>query len=87
VKIVWDEPKRIANLQGHGFDFADVERFDWDGAVIIPSRASSRGGPRFQAIGRLDGRVISIIYGPLGNEAISIVSMRRASLKERLRYG
>jgi uncharacterized DUF497 family protein len=87
VKIVWDEPKRLANIEGHGYDFADIERFEWSSALIIPSRASSRGGRRLQAIGRLDGRLISIIYGPLGNEAISIISMRRASLRERLRYG
>jgi len=25
VKIVWDEPKRLANLDKHGLDFADLD--------------------------------------------------------------
>jgi uncharacterized DUF497 family protein len=25
VKIVWDEPKRLANLEKHGLDFADLD--------------------------------------------------------------
>lgn len=28
MKITWDEAKRIANLQKHGFDFEDVYFFD-----------------------------------------------------------
>jgi uncharacterized DUF497 family protein len=25
MKIVWDEPKRLANLARHGMDFADLD--------------------------------------------------------------
>jgi uncharacterized DUF497 family protein len=33
--IFWDEPKRLANLDNHGLDFADIERdFDFANAVL-----------------------------------------------------
>ena len=46
MKIVWDEPKRIANFQKHGLDFADVVDFEWETAVIDDTRSS-----RMKAIG------------------------------------
>jgi hypothetical protein len=33
-RFVWDERKRTANLRKHGIDFAIVERFEFDSAVI-----------------------------------------------------
>jgi uncharacterized DUF497 family protein len=54
MKIVWDEPKRQRNIGSHGFDFADVVRFDWDDAVVKPSHASARRRGRFAATGFLD---------------------------------
>jgi uncharacterized DUF497 family protein len=34
MRIVWDEPKRQANLEKHGFDFADVSDIDWASAIM-----------------------------------------------------
>ncbi len=34
VKIIWDEPKRQANIATHGLDLADAEFFEWDGAIV-----------------------------------------------------
>jgi uncharacterized DUF497 family protein len=38
---------------------------------------------RFQAIGRLADGTLSVIFATLGTEAMSIISMRPASDKER----
>ncbi|ANK90629.1 MULTISPECIES: BrnT family toxin [Rhizobium] len=78
MKITWDEAKRIANLQKHGFDFEDVFFFDWKNAVIT----SSRDG-RFKAIGYYEDGTAVVIYALLGSEAVSIISFRPASNKER----
>jgi uncharacterized DUF497 family protein len=75
--IVWDEPKRLANLAKHGIDFADIEEEFFLDAVVGPAR---RG--RYFAIGELDG-VIVVIFATLGEEAISIISARPASRNER----
>ncbi|MDQ4059908.1 MAG: BrnT family toxin [Pseudomonadota bacterium] len=81
--MTWDEPKRLANLDAHGLDFSDVERFDWSNALIRESYRGKHGERRFQAIGSLVGRLVSVIFAPLGTEAIAVISLRAASPKER----
>ena len=83
MKIVWDEPKRLANIEKHGLDFADVDRFDWANAAVGPARKDIFGRLRLKAIGRFDNGVAVVIYAELGSEAISIVSFRPASVQER----
>lgn len=84
--IVWDEPKRATNIERHGLDFADArDRFEWDTAVI-DSTYPGRGGDRFKAIGWLDDRLVTLVFSPLGSEAVSLISLRPASRKERQRY-
>ena len=68
-------------------DFADArDRFEWETAIVGPTYASKHGGARFIAIGFLDGEMVSLIFSPLGTEAISAISLRPASNKERRRY-
>jgi uncharacterized DUF497 family protein len=76
--IVWDERKRQANIEKHGFDFSDLDESFFDAATIYPTR-----NRRLVAIGRLDDGTIAVIFALLGTEAISIISMRSASLRER----
>jgi len=78
VRIVWDEPKRQTNLDKHKLDFADVYDFEWETAVIEPSYNN-----RFKAVGYFCGGIVTIIYSYLGREAISVISFRTASRKER----
>ena len=77
MKIVWDEPKRLANLDKHGIDFADIGEAFFLSAIFRPVRQK-----RFAAIGWFDG-VIAVIFVALGTEGISIISARPASKKER----
>ena len=86
--MVWDEPKRETNLQTHGFDFADArDRFEWGTAIVVASYPDpATGNARFNAIGRLDGVLVFMVFAPLGTEAISCISLRRANRKERQRY-
>ena len=81
VKIVWDERKRLANLDKHGMDFADLTFAFFASATIYPGKTS-----RFIAVGDLEGRsVTAVVFRPLGKEALSVISMRVASIKERSR--
>lgn len=77
MKIVWDEPKREANLVKHGIDFADMDEAFFADALI----GEAKGGRHF-AIGELEG-VIVVIFATLGSEGLSIISARPASKKER----
>src|SRR4051812_34430067 len=61
MEIVWDEPKRLANLETHGLDFADArDRFAFEDAMIVPSYPGADGRPRFIALGLLDGSLVAI---------------------------
>lgn len=78
MNIVWDEAKRLANIDKHGLDFADVTLDFFLGAVIRPAKKG-----RFQAIGRMADGTVSIIFATLGSEGIALISMRHANPKER----
>ncbi|SCX13079.1 hypothetical protein DSM25558_1677 [Agrobacterium sp. DSM 25558] len=85
MKIIWDEPKRLANIDKHGFDFADIGEFDWGNAIVEESLVSERNQRRFKAVGYFREGTAAVIFATLGAEAISIVSFRQASEKERRR--
>ena len=77
--ITWDNAKRLANLDKHGLDFADLDLDFFLDSSIVPAQ-----GHRHKAIGQLGlEAMIAVVFAPLGAEAISIVSMRFASKKER----
>jgi hypothetical protein len=79
MKITWDNAKRLSNLDKHGLDFAALDMSFFAGAVVAPGK---RG--RWVAIGRLSsGAAVTVIFARLGSEALSIISMRRSSHKER----
>lgn len=86
--IVWDEAKRLANVIKHGLDFAAFEEaFGFDGAKAYATRSSRTGVERFLLVGRWnDGTIVVAILSPLGSEALSLVSLRVASRKERDAY-
>jgi uncharacterized DUF497 family protein len=86
MRIVWDEPKRQSNLATHGFDLADAESFEWDDALIVPGHSGRDERQRYKAIGWLGENFVTIVFSRLGTEAISIISMRAASRKERQHY-
>lgn len=78
MKILWDEPKRQSTLRERGIDFAHVTM---DFIAQAEFRGTREG--RSKVVGLLNGDIVTVIFKPLGSEAISIISMRRASRKER----
>ncbi|AAN29900.1 hypothetical protein BSS2_I0952 [Brucella suis bv. 1 str. S2] len=79
MKIIWDEPKRQTNIAKHGLDFADLHFEFFLSAKVFPTKAD-----RLMAIGEFNGLIIiAVIFKPVGSEALSVISMRPASQKER----
>lgn len=77
--LIYDETKRRTNLAKHGMDFADLDVAFFEASKIVPAK-----GDRSMAIGEFQGAIIiAVIVQPLGSEALAIISMRPASLKER----
>lgn len=81
MKIVWDEPKRLKNVEKHGVDFMDLEIGFFVDALIINARTG-----RLKAIGRISDTMIAVIFVTLGAEGISLISLRPASRQERRLY-
>jgi uncharacterized DUF497 family protein len=67
-----------ANQVKHGLDFADLDEAFVEQAVIVSARSG-----RQMAVGWLDGLGIVVIHVVYGVEAISVISMRPASVAER----
>ena len=78
MRIVWDEPKRQANIAKHGYDFADLTFEFFLNAMVV--QAKDR---RLMAIGRFTDGTIAVVFVTLGSEALSVISMRTAGKKER----
>ena len=77
--LLWDEPKRRSNLLKHGLDFAGL-----DDAFFLRSRVVEERSGRYAVVGEHRGKWIVVVLKPMGREAISIISMRRANRKERM---
>lgn len=81
MKVVWDEPKRRHNIAKHGLDFASLTVEFFENARIEDAKSG-----RFLAVGEFEGvTIIAVVFRPLGSEALSIISMRRANKAERNR--
>jgi uncharacterized DUF497 family protein len=78
MRIVWDEPKRRANIARHRLDFADLDDSFFEGSVVVPAKLG-----RQIAVGRHRSGIILVVFVALGIEGLSIVSMRPASRRER----
>lgn len=81
MKIVWDEPKRLANLDKHGLDFAELTERFFEDALIVPSTRN-----HFRGIGLNNEGIICVVFAKMGREAVSVISMRPASATERKLY-
>lgn len=79
MQIIWDEPKRETNLTKHGLDFAALNVEFFENATVYPAKEG-----RSIAIGELNGQIIiAVVFRPMGSQALSVISMRPASQKER----
>ena len=77
--FIWDLIKELANIEKHNLDFADLTIEFFATSIVLPTKAE-----RFMAIGEFQGRtIIAVVFRPLGSQALSVISMRPASNKER----
>jgi hypothetical protein len=79
--ILWDERKRVVNLEKHRLDFAALSDEFFDEAVIVRGKLN-----RWAAINRIGARTITAIFARYGVEGISVMSMRPSSHTERQVY-
>ncbi len=81
MKIIWDERKRLKNVEKHRLDFLDLPLEFFAEAMILNARDG-----RLKAIGDLTEDTVVVIFVKLGFQGISLISLRPASRKERSLY-
>ena len=81
MRIVWDELKRLKNIEKHKLDFASLDIEFFETALVAQAKSN-----RLKAINVFSDGTIAAIFATLGSEAISVVSMRPASKYERELY-
>lgn len=85
MRFEWDENKRLANLDKHGFDFADVASvFDGD-TIIVEDDRYNYGEQRFITFGLFQGRIVAVVHTENDN-LIRIISVRKATKYEQEIY-
>jgi uncharacterized DUF497 family protein len=83
--IEWDEAKRRLNLDKHGVDFADIDTFDWYGALIRADVRMNYGEVRLRAVGPA-GDVLHVLVYTIRRTRLRLISFRRANRREIALY-
>lgn len=81
MEIEFDSAKRDATLSERGLDFADAARVFAGPVLTWPDVRKPYGEDRFITVGRLDQRLVVIVWTPRGT-ARRIISMRKANERE-----
>lgn len=83
--VIWDEPKRQANLRLRGLDFEGCDAvFDHPVLTVEDSR-EAYGEQRINLLGWLDGRIVHLTYTERG-ESLHVISLREATRHETRAY-
>src|SRR5258707_392402 len=82
---VWGEAKYASNLKKHGVDFAMVEHFDLDDAVVFRDDRREYGEERFGAFGLITGRLHVLVFTRRAG-LYRVISLRKANARETASY-
>ena len=79
----WDDNKAVSNLKKHNISFEQARcAFDDRSVCMTDDPASSFDEDRYLAIGRVDGRLLTVSY-TLRAERTRIISARQANPREQ----
>ena len=82
----WDEEKNRLNVEKHGVSFEEaVNEFD-DVHLSRPDTREEYGEVRVITIGMIAGTVVAVVVHTDRDEAIRIISARKANKRERSDY-
>ena len=85
MRFTWHEPKRQWTLQSRSLDFADAERVFAGATFTFEDDREDYGEQRWVTLGLLQNAVVVIVHTET-EDAIRIISMRKANENEQLLY-
>ena len=83
--ISYDETKRKANIDNHGFDFIGCDSVFAGFTITREDVRDAYGELRLQTLGLFDGVVVFVVHTPRG-EVDHIISIRKAEKHEERIY-
>jgi uncharacterized DUF497 family protein len=90
VSFEWDDAKAKTNERKHGVRFADAMLVFADPYALVEQDRIEGGELRWQTLGLVGGVVLLLVAHTVRNEGegeiIRIISARKATRKERIRY-
>ncbi len=89
IRFEWDPEKARANQRKHGVDIEDaIQIFDDPFAMFEEDRVDEAGQQRWHALGLAGGIAVLLVAHTVREEGevIRLISARRATRKERIRY-
>lgn len=81
----WDERKRVSNLRKHGVEFAIVQNFDFETALVLRDNRKNYGEERYRAYGTINGRLHALVFTRREGR-IRVISLRKSSTREIANY-
>lgn len=85
MRVEIDPDKRDKTLAERGLDFARAREVFAGRHFTADDVREDYSEPRYITVGRLDGRMVVMVWTPRG-EARRIISMRKANEREQSRY-
>lgn len=83
--ISFDASKSERNIALRGISFGLAMAFEWEGALIVEDMRRDYGERRFQALGRINGRLHMLVFTPRKGKT-HVISLRKANEREVKRY-
>ncbi len=86
MKVEFDAAKRQKTLEHRGLDMARAAEIFAGPTLTIADDRKDYGEERFITIGRLESRMVAVVWTPRG-AARRIISLRKANDREQAAYG
>ena len=83
--FTWDERKRASNLRKHGVDFAIVQNFDFETALVLRDDRKDYGEKRYRAYGTINGGLHALVFTSRAGR-IRVISLRKSNAREIAAY-
>jgi len=85
VRLTYDRVKNERNIAERGLSFDLAAEFDWSSALITEDTRQPYPEHRYQALGWIGEHLHMLVFTPR-NEAVHVISLRRANQRERSRH-
>jgi hypothetical protein len=86
MRFEWDEEKNRANIEKHGFDFADAWEIFESPMLTALDQRTDYAEDRWIGLGSFRGRILVVVFTEPDDQTIRIISVRKAMKQERKAY-